>query len=51
MLDLYIVLLLIAVPLLLVATRWRDEVAPLIDRLFERFDLPQRRRDFDPDAR
>ena len=38
MLDTYIYLLCIAVPLLLVAMTWRDRISPLIDRIFARFD-------------
>lgn len=38
MTELYIYALCIAVPLLLVFTGFRDRVAPLIDRVFARFD-------------
>lgn len=36
--DIYIYALCIAVPLVLVVTGFRDRVAPLIDRVFARFD-------------
>lgn len=49
MTEVYIYVLCIAVPLLLVFTGFRDRVAPVIDRVFARIDLPVRRRDFDRD--
>lgn len=49
--DVYIYALCVTVPLLFVLTGFRDRVAPLIDRVFLRVDLPSRREDFDPDGR
>lgn len=41
----YIILLMAAVPLVFVATQWRDEGGQ-VDRWFERFELPALRADF-----
>ena len=38
MTDYYIYALCVAVPLLLIVTGFRDRVAPVIDRIFARFD-------------
>ena len=51
MTDMYIFVLCVTVPLLLLFTGFRDRVAPLIDRVFLRVDLPSRKSDFDPDGR